>query len=237
MAFGGLVEHPAKERERPEHVGLVDAGQAAIGLAARLAAFGEAERKLEQALRGLARDDQRLARLGVGHHALAHRGEQAFGRFADQHEVDAALVGADDRARHARDQPRRAHAGIEIEMEAQFDLRCDLGIVRVAHRRQAAGAEQDGIRLLAQPDRRVRHRFSGRQIIVGAGRRIGEAEFEVRCRLDLAQDFQRRRHHFRADAIAAEHGDMEGVVCGHGSSLGVFGPELASSLRAKRSNP
>ena len=64
-------------------------------------------------------------------------------------EVDAALVGADDRARHARNQPRRAHAGIEIEMEAQFDLRRDLGVVRVAHRRQAAGAEQDGIRLVA----------------------------------------------------------------------------------------
>jgi hypothetical protein len=144
-----FIKHSAKERERPEHVGLVDAGQAAIGLAARLAPFGEAERKLEQALRGLARNHKRLARLGVRHHTLPHRGEQAFGGFPDQHEVDTALVGADDRARHARNEPRRAHAGIEVEMEAQFDLRRDLGIIRVAYRRQAAGAEQDGIRLLA----------------------------------------------------------------------------------------
>ena len=107
-------------------------------------------------------------------------------------------------------------------MEAQFDLRRDLGVIRVAHRRQAAGAEQDGIRFLAKPHRAVGHRFAGRQIIVGAGRGIGEAEFEVRCRLDLAQDFQRRRHHFRADAIAAEHGDVEGVVCGHGDSLDIL---------------
>ncbi len=101
-------------------------------------------------------------------------------------------------------------------MEAQFDLRGDLGIVRVAHRRQAAGAEQDGIRFLAKPHGAVGHRFAGREIIVGAGRSIGEAEFEVRCRLDPAQDFQRWRHHFRTDAIAAEHGNVERVVCGHG---------------------
>ena len=55
--------------------------------------------------------------------------------------------------------------------------------------------------------------------MIGAGRRVGEAEFKVRGRLDLAQDFQRRRHHFGTDAIAAEHGDVEGVVGGHGDSL------------------
>ena len=65
----------------------------------------------------------------------------------------------------------------------------------------------------------LRHRFAGRQIIVGAGRRVGEAKLQVRRRLDLAQDFERRRHHFRTDAIAAEHGDVERVVCGHGDFL------------------
>ena len=219
MPFGGLIEHPAKERKRLEHIGLVDAGQAAIGAPARLAAFGKPERKLEQPLRGLAGDDQRLARLAVGDDALAHRGEQAFGGFPDHDEIDAALIGADDRARHARDQPRRPHAGIEIEMKAQLDLRHDLGIVGIAHRRQAAGAEQDRVGLVAQPHRTVRHRLAGRGIIVGAGGRIGEAEFQIGGRLDLAQDFERRRHHFGADAVAAEHGDVEGVVRGHGDSL------------------
>jgi len=117
--------------------------------AACFPAFGETKREFEQTLRGFARDHQRLARLGVGDDALAHRGEQALGGFPDHDEIDALLVGADDRARHARDQPRRAHAGIEVEMEAQFDLRRDLGVIRVAHRRQAAGAKQDGIRFLA----------------------------------------------------------------------------------------
>ena len=55
------------------------------------APLGEPQRKIEQPLRGLARDDQRLARLVLRDDAFAHRREQAFGRFADQHEVDAVL--------------------------------------------------------------------------------------------------------------------------------------------------
>ena len=108
MALGGLVEHPAEERERPEHIRLVDAGQPAVGAAARLAAFGEAEREFEQPLRGLARDDQRLARLGVGDDALAHRGEQAFGGFPDQDEIDAALH---RRRRSGSARPESSRAG------------------------------------------------------------------------------------------------------------------------------
>ena len=86
----------------------------------------------------------------MGDHALAHGGEQAFGRLADQHEIDAALGRADDRARHAGNEPRRPHAGIEVEDEAQLDLRHDLGVVGIAHARQPAGAEQDGVGLFAR---------------------------------------------------------------------------------------
>ena len=50
----------------------------------------------------------------------------------------------------------------------------------------------------------------------GAGRRLGEAEFQVRRRgLDLAQHVERRRHDFGADAVAGEDGDVEGVVGEH----------------------
>ena len=108
MALGGLIEHLAEERERLEHIGLVDAGQAATGPPARLAAFGQAERKLEQPLRGLSRDDQRLARLGVGDDALAHRGEQAFGGFPD-HDRDRCR--ADRRRRSGSARPESAAPG------------------------------------------------------------------------------------------------------------------------------
>jgi hypothetical protein len=147
----------------------------------------------------------------------------SLGGFTDHDEVDALLVRADDRARHARYQPRRAHARIEVEMEAQLHLRHDLGIVRVADRWQAAGAEQDRVRLVAQPHGALGHRLAGGEIIVGAGRRVGEAEFQIRRRLDLSQDFERGRHHFRPDAIAAEHGDVECVIRGHGVSFGELG--------------
>ncbi len=218
MLLLDLVKNAAEEGKGLEHVRLVDAGQHPR-LAARLAPLGEAKRELEQALGGPARDHHGLARVLVGDDALAHRGEQAFGRFADHDEIDAALVGADDRARHARDQPRRAHAGIEVEDEAQLDLRRDLGVVGIAHRRQPAGAEQDRVRLLAQLDGGIRHRLAGGEIVGGPGRRLGEAEPQVRLRLDPAQHFQRRRHDLGTDAVTGEHGNMEGVVCGHGVFL------------------
>src|SRR5262245_55347474 len=111
VARGLLVKNLAEEREGAKDIGLVDAVHDAAA-AARLAAGAEAEREVEQALRRLARDHQGLARLIVGDHALAHGGEQTFGRLADDDEVDAILGGADDRAWHARYQARRPHAGI-----------------------------------------------------------------------------------------------------------------------------
>jgi hypothetical protein len=168
-----------------------------------------------QPLGGLARHDQRLARLVMAGDAFAHGGEQALGRLADQHEIDAVLGGADDRARHAGNKPRRPHAGIEIENKAQLDLRHDLGVVGIAHARQAAGAEQDGVGLFAQLDRRFRHRLAGLAIMVGAGGSLGETEFEARrCGLDMAQDLERGRHHLGPNAVSGQDGDMEGGVGG-----------------------
>jgi hypothetical protein len=122
------------------------------------------------------------------------------------------LIGADDRARHAGNKPRRAHTGVKIKMKAQLDLGHDFGVVGIADRRQSAGAEQDRVRFLAQPHGAVRHRLAGREIMVGAGRGLGEAKLQIRGLFDLAQNLERRRHHFRADAVARKHGDMERVV-------------------------
>jgi hypothetical protein len=178
MLLGDLVENAAEEGKGLEHVGLVDAGERPR-LAARLAPLGEAKRKLEQALGRLARDHHGFTRVLMGDDTLAHRSEQALGGFADHDEIDAALVGTDDRARHAGNETRGPHAGIEIEDETQLDLRRDLGIVGVAHRRQTASSEKYGVRLLAQLDRGIRHRLAGREIVVGAGRSLGEAKTQI----------------------------------------------------------
>ena len=78
--------------------------------------------------------------------------------------------------------------------------------------RQPAGAEQDGVGLLAQLDGRLRHRLAGVAIMAGACRRLGEAQRQAgRRRRDLSQHLERRRHHLRPDAVAGKHGDVEAV--------------------------
>jgi hypothetical protein len=73
-----------EEGHGSEHVRLVDAGHHFLA-----PFFGQAERKLVHALGTFARDDHGVARLAVVFdHALAARGEQAFGRLAHHHQVD-----------------------------------------------------------------------------------------------------------------------------------------------------
>src|SRR5262249_5944743 len=82
IARGAFVEHATEKGVGLEGVRLVDAGEEATA-ATRLAAARQPKREIEQALGGLARDQEGLARFGIGHHALAHGGEQALGRFTD----------------------------------------------------------------------------------------------------------------------------------------------------------
>ena len=208
MELSDLVENLAEVGEGLEDIRFIDAAQNA-GTATGPTPLGELEGEVEETLGGLAGDDERLARLLMCHHTFAHRGKQALGRLADDDEVNAALRGADDRARHARDQPRRPHPGIEIEVEAQLDLRRDLGVVGVAHRGQAAGAEQDRVRLFAETDRGLGDRHAGRQIIAGAGLGFREAERQARFGLDLAQNFKSGRHDLGPDAVAGQNCDVK----------------------------
>ncbi len=189
--------------------------------AARFAALRETQREIEQPLGCAARDHHRLLRVVMRDDAFAERGEQAFGRFADHHEIDAVLVGADNRARHAGQKTAGPHAGIQIEDETQLDLRRDLGAVRITNVRQSAGAEKNRVGFLAQPRGALRERRAGLFIRGRAGGRFGETEFQPWCeRLHLAQHFERGRGDLRADTVAADHGNMEGVVgAGHVSSL------------------
>jgi hypothetical protein len=65
-----------------------------------------------------------------------------------------------------------------------------------------------------------------------AGFRFGELEFQPRRRrLDLAQHFQRRRHHLRSNAVAGKDGDVKRIVGEHFIVLGLNGSGL-TALRA-----
>jgi len=58
--------------------------------------------------------------------------------------------------------------------------------------------------------------------VIGAGGAFAEAELQARRRrLDPAQDVERRRHHLRPDAVAGQHGDMEGGIGGHEGASGM----------------
>ena len=97
-----LVEDLAEERHRPEHVGLVDAGDAARAARA-LAPLREAEGEIVHALASRARVITIVSRASRSSSivALAARREQAFGRFADHDEVDVARARIGERQRHA----------------------------------------------------------------------------------------------------------------------------------------
>jgi hypothetical protein len=205
-----LVEDLAEEGEGLEHVGLVDAGY--LARAPALAAlFGEAEGEVEQALAGRPGDHHGVAgNLVVLDGAAPVRGEQAFGRFADQHEVDVAGARACQRMRHAGDGADGAHAGIEAELHAQVELRRDLGAVGIADVRQPHGAEQDGVGLAARLEGVGRQGLAG--TLIGAGTHLDMLIVE-RTRTGPVQrgvdDLEAGRHDLLPDAVARQHRDAE----------------------------
>jgi hypothetical protein len=106
----------------------------------------EPEGELAHARGAGPRDLHRVVRLAVlDHVATAARVEEALRLLAHEHEIDVAgtLVGED--LRQAREPSDRAHAGVEIELHAQVELRDGLRAVWVADVGPAHGAEQDGI--------------------------------------------------------------------------------------------
>ena len=88
--------------------------------------------------------------------AAAARREQALGGFAHDDEVDVARARIGERQRDAGNRARRPHAGVELELDAQVELRRDLGAVGVADRRPAHRAEQDRVGRARRVERRLR---------------------------------------------------------------------------------
>ena len=75
---------------------------------------------------------------GVGfHHAAAAGVEQAFGALPHQHQVDAGGARVGQRHRQARPGADGAHPGVQVEREADVQLRDHLGAVGAAYVGQA----------------------------------------------------------------------------------------------------
>jgi hypothetical protein len=210
-----LVENLAEERHRAEHVRLVDAGDASR-VTAPLAALGEAEREVVHALAAPTCDDHRVTRFAiVDHFTAAARREQTLGRFADDDEVDLPRAWVGERQRNAWYGARGTHPCVELELDAEVELRRDLGAVGIADRRPAHCAEQDCFGASRSRKRRRRQRVTGRLVVLRAPGIFAEPEAEWRVARNLLEQWQRRGDDFGADAVAGQHDDIEDAFLGH----------------------
>ncbi len=215
-ARGALVEDLAEERHRAEHVRLVDAGHAPRA-PARLAPPREAEGEVVDALGARAGDDHRVLRLAVlDQDPLAARGEQALGRLADDDQIDPRRARIGERQRDAGNRPRRAHAGVERQLDAQVELRRDLGAVGIADFGPPHGAEEHGVGGARGGERARRQGDAGGLVVQRAGRVRGEAERIGRVVRQLLEQRHGGVDHLRADAVPGEDGDVEQAGCGCG---------------------
>jgi hypothetical protein len=104
-------------------------------LALRLALARQLEREVAHARGAGAGDLHRVARrVGSVPFTTAAAGvEQALGALAHQHQVDLRRTRVGQGHRQTRPGADRAHAGIQVQREADVELRDDLGAVGAAH--------------------------------------------------------------------------------------------------------
>jgi hypothetical protein len=126
------------------------------------------EAEIEQSLADAAGDHHGLGGGDVvDHRALAAGGEQSFGRLAYQHEVEVRRARVGEHRQQAGNVLHGPHAGVQAQIEAQVDLRCDLGAVGIAHGRQPHGREQNGIGPAARIERRCRQGLAVVTVVPG----------------------------------------------------------------------
>ena len=155
-----LVEDLPEERHRRQDVGLVHQRdvlappQRASRNAARITRSAPA-RVISMVSVARSPPPDRAARL--------RRGEQPFGAFAHQDEIDVAGRAAAQRRIVRMEQIDRAQAAVEIQPLAQVELRRHLDAARPAHAGQAHRAEQDGVELAQPLEDALRQRIAALQ--------------------------------------------------------------------------
>ena len=216
-----LGEDAAHEGEGAEDIRLVHQRHGALAPAPRGALAGEAEGEAREFLGHGARDAQRLLRHVLRDGAAVAGEEQALGALAHDDQVDVAGARVGQRYRHARQRPERPHPGIEVQAEAQVELRRDLGAIGGADLGPAHRAEQYRVGLRGLVEGFLAHRRAGVAVAEGAGAQLLEGEADAVALRQRLQHREGRRRHFRADAIARQDGDAQRVGRqGHGGFLG-----------------
>jgi hypothetical protein len=140
-----LIEDGAEEGHGGEDVRFVHQGDQVA------AALGVFKGGAEETLGAAARDEHRVTNFGgIGCVGVFARGEEAFGVFAVDDEVGGeGALGFQGRV-IGMEEADGADAGVEIEDLANFDLRDELGAVRVADVGESHGAQEDSVGVTAR---------------------------------------------------------------------------------------
>ena len=141
----------------------------------------------------------------------------ALGALADDDEVDAARRHARhvEGAGRARVEPRRAQVDVVVEGEAQRQQHAALEHA-ARHARVADGAEQDGVVAPQLLEHRVGQGLAGRVPAPGAEVVLGGVHLGPALRRHRGEDLEPLGNDLRADAVAADDGDVEGVLLAGG---------------------
>jgi hypothetical protein len=142
------------------------------------------------------------------HPASAAREEQALGVLPHQNKVDLGSAGIGQRHPEPGPGPDRAHTGVQVEREADVELRDDLGPVASAHVWQPHCAEQDRVGVPARHERIRRECITGVDIVLRAGRMDRGDQAPTQSRLERFHDLEGRVGDFDADAVAWKYGDL-----------------------------
>ena len=175
--------------------------------------LGKLEGVADDALHTLARVHVLLNRHLVGRALLeitAHAHVQAFGVFAEHHEIHVRFGFVLEWTELAVGEFHRSVVDVQIELEAQAQQDV-AGVRHVRHARIAQRADVHGVVILAK----IRHLLLGHggavpQVPLGAVIKVFDVQREILYLFEAFQDFHGFARHVDADAVAGNDRDFLG---------------------------
>jgi hypothetical protein len=136
-----------------------------------------------------------------------------LGVLAHDEEVDFAGLAPGQRAGHALEEPHRAQVDVLVELAAELEQRAPQRDVVGHGGRPAHGTEEQRVHGLQLRLPVVRHHRAGLPVPVAAGPFDGrELERDAEASRGGFEGAQPFGHHFLADAVAGDDGDLVGLA-------------------------
>jgi hypothetical protein len=146
--------------------------------------------------------------LGAFVHDAADAGILALGVLAHHIEVDLAHLAVRQRARHAGHQAHRAQVHVLVELAAELEQRTPQRNVVGHGGRPADGAEEDRFVAADLLLPVLGHHAAVLEVVVAAPVEVVEGQRDAETAGGGLQYAQALGHHFAADAVAGDDGDV-----------------------------